>query len=273
MEKFRWMELTSRQFKGYILNGGDMAVLPVGSMEVMGPHLPIGSKSFAVKALSELICKIHGGLSLPVMPLSPINGKKALGGVGLDYQVTLDYINDAVCEIFDNGIRRLIIVGFHEELAYVAAEALQLHDIPAVHINPLQMVTAMEGGRHKQFNNLIAGSLKLLGEDELLVKMLQANDKCLLEGYTAPDDLQPIAGLINVVESSYCSGVFPHFYGPKEYKILPSANIDADTAACTITAWVKDKTNAFEALSKYCQVFPRTKYERGLRMGGVDYEK
>ena len=249
-----------------------MAALPVGSMEVMGPHLPVGSKMFAAKALAEALCKEHGGLCLPAIPLSPITGAKDQGGVDIDCQVLLDYIYDVTCEVFDNGIRRLLIVGSFDELYYIVAETLQLLDIPAVHIDPLAL-PLYEESSHKRYNAVTAGSLKLLGEDELLAKMLAANEKCLKEGgYRAPDDEPPIKGLISVTGSTYPSGVFPHFYGANEYKILPTAGIDADMAADAINKWVTSQADALTALAKYIQLFPRTKHERGLRTGGVGFE-
>ena len=105
------MELSSRQFKRYVLEGGDMAALPVGSMEVMGPHLPVGIKFFIAKAVAEEICCTHGGLCLPGVPLSPINGRKEYGGIGMDTQVSINYITDVVCEAHENGIRRMLLVG------------------------------------------------------------------------------------------------------------------------------------------------------------------
>ena len=274
MSSFRWMELNSRQFKRYILEGGDLAALPVGSMEVMGPHLPVGVKYFIARALAEEICRVHNGLCLPAVPLSPITGKKEYGGVSLDTATALNYIRDAVNEAHENGIRRMLLVGNFDELYYVSAEVLQEEDIPMTHIDPMHLPFAEKGDFSKNFNALAAGSLKILGEEELLQKTLAANEACYKKGgYRAPDDEPPVKGLINVLENPWRSGVFPHFYGKNEYKVLPVEKIDADAAAETIRAWVKNQAGSLEALSKYSQVFPRTRYDRGLRMGGVGYEK
>jgi hypothetical protein len=274
LDTFRWMELTSRGFKRYILGGGDMAALPVGSMEVMGPHLPVGSKTFITQAIAEELCRIHGGLCLPAIPLSPICGAKEQGGVGLDFQTALDYVKDVVCEAHENGIRRMLLVGFFDELYYVMAEVFQEYDIPLVHIDPGHLPFWKELNRHRRFNMLTAGSLKLLGENGLLARMLAVGDDCLKRGgYRAPDDEPPIAGLLNINpdDTSWCSGVLPHRYGPDEYKILPSEGVDATAAAAAIRDWAGSQTGALAALSSYSQVFARAKYDRGMRMGGVGY--
>jgi len=273
MDAFRWKELTSRQFKRYILGGGDMAALPVGSLEVMGPHLPAGAHTFIATAVAEALCRAHGGLCLPAVPLSPICGHKDKGGVGLDCQVALDYIRDAVCEALDNGIRRMLLVGSFDELYYVAAEVFQERDIPLAHIDPMRLPLWQGVGRHQRFNNLTAGSLALLGEEDLLRRVLDASAACWERGgYRAPDDEPPITGLLNVIESDWPSGVFPHHYGEGENKILPTGGIDARAAAADIAAWVENQAESLTALAAYSQVFPRARYDRGMRMGGTGYE-
>ena len=37
-------ELTSRQCNAYQVQGGDIMLVPVGSVEVLGPHLPVGAR-------------------------------------------------------------------------------------------------------------------------------------------------------------------------------------------------------------------------------------
>jgi len=269
---YRWAELTSRQFKRYILGGGDLAALPVGSMEVMGPHLPVGSKYFISLAVAELICAAHGGLCLPPMPLSPIEGSRERGGVSLDYQTALDYIEDAVCEAHENGIRRMILVGSFDEMYYTAAEIFQERDIPLMHVDPLHLPVDGDTS-HQQYNNLLAGCLALLDERELLTKTLAANaDMFKRGGYCAPDDEAPIKNLLFVEGSSYPSGILPHRYGANEYKVLPTPDIDADGAAAAIKKWVDAQAGPLAAFSTYAQVFPRTRYDRGLRTGGAAYE-
>jgi hypothetical protein len=273
LDTFRWTELSSRQFKRYILEGGDLAALPVGSIEVMGPHLPVGAKAFIAQAIAEELCKTHGGLCLPTVPLSPICGFKERGGLSLDCQTALDYVRDAVCEAHENGIRRMLLVGFFDELYYIGAEVFQEYDIPLVHIDPKDMNIWRGQTRHQRFNALAAGSLRLLGEEELLAGMLAAGEKCLRRGgYRAPDDEPPIAGLLNVTPSGWCSGVLPHPYGPGEYKILPTEGIDAAPAAEDIKAWAVDQAEPLAAFAAYSQVFPRARYDRGMRMGGIGYE-
>ena len=242
-----------------------MAALPVGSLEVMGPHLPVGIKTFIATAAAEELCRAHGGLCLPAVPVSPIDGYKEQGGIGLDCQTALDYIRDAVCEAHENGIRRMLLVGFFDELYYVAAEVFQECDIPLVHIDPARIPM--------DFNRLAAGSLRLLGEEALLAKTLAAASECLQRGgIRAPDDEPPLAGLLNINGSAWHSGVLPHRYGKDEYKVLPSEGVDADTAAKSIREWAEGQADALAAFATYSQVFPRTRYDRGMRMGGAGYE-
>ena len=63
-------ELPSRLVNEYQTQGGDIMIIPVGSIDAIAPHLPVGARSFVAEAFADLLAKKSGGLRLPVLPLS-----------------------------------------------------------------------------------------------------------------------------------------------------------------------------------------------------------
>ena len=48
-----WMELTSENFDRAIEETGGLCLLPMGSIERHGPHLPVGCDTIAVEAVAR----------------------------------------------------------------------------------------------------------------------------------------------------------------------------------------------------------------------------
>lgn len=67
-------ELPSRLINHWQVQGGDICVLPVGSVEVLGPHLPLGGRLFVAEAFAKLLAGAADGLYLPAVPLTPTFG-------------------------------------------------------------------------------------------------------------------------------------------------------------------------------------------------------
>ena len=66
----------------------EMAILPIGSMEQHGPHLPIGTDWYIADALGKGVAELTGGFLLPALPISTCRentGKKGTVWVDPDH--------------------------------------------------------------------------------------------------------------------------------------------------------------------------------------------
>jgi creatinine amidohydrolase/Fe(II)-dependent formamide hydrolase-like protein len=59
------MELTTPEVEQYLAGGGKTALLPVGSVEMHGPHQPIGTDTLIAKAFALRIAEQADGLVIP----------------------------------------------------------------------------------------------------------------------------------------------------------------------------------------------------------------
>ena len=67
IENMYWQELTFRDFERMI-DDNTIAILPIGSLEEHGPHLPMGSDTYQAIYVAEEISKKLNAIILP-----PIN--------------------------------------------------------------------------------------------------------------------------------------------------------------------------------------------------------
>jgi creatinine amidohydrolase len=47
----------------------DLAILPLGAVEVYGPHLPLGSDAIVAERVARLVAERTGGIVMPVVPV------------------------------------------------------------------------------------------------------------------------------------------------------------------------------------------------------------
>ena len=65
-------EMPSRVANAYLKRGGDICIVPVGSVERVGPHLPLGSRCLVVEALAAMLAEACDGLYVPVTPYGAV---------------------------------------------------------------------------------------------------------------------------------------------------------------------------------------------------------
>ena len=76
------LELTTPEVEAYLAEGGTTALLPVGCVEMHGPHQPIGTDSIVAKAFALRIAQAANGIVLPTIhytwPGSTQRGSKSM---------------------------------------------------------------------------------------------------------------------------------------------------------------------------------------------------
>jgi creatinine amidohydrolase len=63
ISKMSWTEFDEARKKT------DMVIIPVGSVEVFGPHLPLGSDMIIAERLSQRLCEMTNAIMAPVVPV------------------------------------------------------------------------------------------------------------------------------------------------------------------------------------------------------------
>ena len=92
-----------------------VAVLPIGSIEQHGPHLPCGTDTFAAELVALEIADRLGALYVPFGPygVTPIHAGHP-GTINLRRSTFEALLGDICRELIDMGIRTVLLVNWHE---------------------------------------------------------------------------------------------------------------------------------------------------------------
>ncbi len=251
-------EITSRECRRYLTEGGDLAFLPVGSVERLGPHLPLGIKCYIVSAIANMMAEKNNGYCLPVIPYSTLcDTCAAPGSVDTDPQVLYDFVYDICRELVANGFRRIVFVSYFRELYYVIAEFFQQENVPLAWVCP-DNIPILEGrDRDVRETSLAAACLRLTGKTELLERVLENNRLMFGKYETSPTRLELLSSLRKLGRMSY-------EFRTGEYPVLPVKEIYVEEAARDLENWVNVKKEAIDALKDYAYYLSRRRADRGM---------
>ena len=103
------MEMTWRE-----LEGKTKAVIPVGSIEQHGPHLPLSTDAFIARAVSlEIARKIGGVLAPPMVTGVSQEHMDFPGTISLTPEVFLGKIRDVCNSLLKHGFKEIILINGH----------------------------------------------------------------------------------------------------------------------------------------------------------------
>lgn len=108
------MDLTSPDTAAAVNRSGT-AVIPFGSVEQHGPHLPNGTDTFAAELVARHVAQTLGALFVPFGPygVTPIHAGHP-GTINLRRSTFEALLTDICEELVDMGVRRLVFVNWHE---------------------------------------------------------------------------------------------------------------------------------------------------------------
>ena len=158
----------------------DLAILPIGSTEQHGPHLPLCTDSVVVTEIAKRVAEKTGGYLLPTLPISTCyehKGKK--GSVWMSPSTFYNVISDIVLCLKGQGFKRVAILLGHGGIFIATPVIRELNamydDLKVVKIDLLQFFSTKEMNEVLESkNNLHAceyeTSLMLYLKEELVKK-------------------------------------------------------------------------------------------------------
>jgi len=108
-----WLELTSPDLEKEARNG-TIAVMMVGSIEVHGPHLPLGTDTMVTQALVELASEKEHAVVLPPLPFAYVPENRHFPGtVTMEPELLLGMLGAIADEVGRNGFKKLLLISGH----------------------------------------------------------------------------------------------------------------------------------------------------------------
>lgn len=91
----------------------EIAVLPIGSTEQCGAHLPVGSTTYILEALARRVAENLQGkvYLLPTMPLGTSGLHRGTAGtIALEWQTMMQVVSDLVVSLLSQDIRKVAVI-------------------------------------------------------------------------------------------------------------------------------------------------------------------
>jgi creatinine amidohydrolase len=114
LRSHRLEELTTPEIRDAIRDGLDVAILPVGSIEQHGPHLPMATDCLHTVAVLERVAQTLPGVLAPLLPVGRADHHMAFAGTLSVTQETLALlVRDCCASLFRHGFRHVLIYSGH----------------------------------------------------------------------------------------------------------------------------------------------------------------
>ena len=125
--ELNWMEYDRR-----LREDAPVVMLPVGSLEQHGPHLPMNCDALIPTSICEAVAARTGGLVAPTINYGYKSQPKSGGGnhfpgtTSLDAQTLISLVRDVIKEFARHGVRKMALMDGHYENNMFLVEGIDL---------------------------------------------------------------------------------------------------------------------------------------------------
>ena len=208
------IEMTVEEIRAF---NPEVVVLPLGSTEPHGPHLPLGTDTYQVTALGERAVKLANeqgarALLYPTLPITNnVNFRKFPFALRIGVRTLMHVIIDIVQQCKDDGVNKVVILNGHggnpATIDAAMREIAGMDDMPFVCVAEGVMDLAVQG---EEFKSPIEHYSDHGGEDETS-RMMHLRPELVREQHLANNPV----GQLKVKSLQYSKFVRPwHLYVP-----------------------------------------------------------
>ncbi len=110
----QWERLNGRDFEQAVVDSGGVCVLPVGSLERHGDHMPLGTDYLNAHKLACLAAGVEPAVVFPSLCFAQVCESIASPGtVALEPELLVRLLRNVYEEIARNGFRKIIVLNGH----------------------------------------------------------------------------------------------------------------------------------------------------------------
>lgn len=207
------LDLTTPDVEGY-LKHGDLALLPVGSAEMHGPHMPMGTDMLIARAICLRLAEAADGLVLPDVAYTWAGATDGFAGtISVDAALVQSVVREIAGRVTRMGFRRLVIASVHapnQGVLYTTVRSLFEHGAPVMLLDLFRPLSpeaerVFEGTKAKEAS-LLAASCEILGNGLYTERNLSYEDTAppLSERFERLDKLGLIGWFYQDVRQHSC---------------------------------------------------------------------
>ncbi len=109
-----WTQLTSPELENRADRQNELVVLPLGSLEEHGWHLPLGTDSLLAESIAKMAAEQEEAIVLPVLPFAFVSRQRTFPGtLTMDAVGLLRTLENICDEVARNGFRKILIFNAH----------------------------------------------------------------------------------------------------------------------------------------------------------------
>jgi creatinine amidohydrolase len=113
-------ELNTGDIGNYLSQGGKLAILPVGSVEMHGPHMPAGTDALVAKAFALRLAERANGLVLPEISYTWAGATDGFPGtVSIEPELVQKTVEAIAEKVLKMGFKQLVLINAHSPNNYV----------------------------------------------------------------------------------------------------------------------------------------------------------
>lgn len=221
MKNMTWYEFDERKDK-------DVVILPIGSVEQHGPHLPLYTDTIISEGFANLLAEKVNGIVMPSINYGyksqPASGGGPLfpGTIDLNGSTLVNLVKDIVEELIRDGVTKIVLLNSHFENQAFLLEAVDLVSKNMPNGTKIVMMSWWDLITQKTIDKVfdevefpgwalehaaITETSLILKFDEKLVHMDRLVDEKMEEVptyhvYPIPKDLVPKSGLLSIGRTS-----------------------------------------------------------------------
>ncbi len=112
--KWRWEFLTVSEFEVALERSGRVAMIPIGSLETHGPHLPLGNDGLTIGKIADMVAQIEPVVVLPTLFYTQSYQAKLHPGALCIHAELLTALLENICEeAYRNGFEKIVLLHGH----------------------------------------------------------------------------------------------------------------------------------------------------------------
>ena len=125
MDNMSWMEFNERK-------DSSVVILPIGSTEQHGPHLPLSVDTVIAREFSIRLAEKIDAMVAPTISYGyksqPLSGGGPLfpGTIDLNGETVIKLVSDILCELIKDGVKKIFVLNAHFENEAFILEAINL---------------------------------------------------------------------------------------------------------------------------------------------------